>query len=204
MRARFAVPALIVIVLSACGTGCTGFPDRQRQAEAIAANVRVMPGVKEVQPHYVNSLDRGASFDLNVEVDRTISPAAAAEIGRRCVTQVDRGGFAEHLVSLAVTFPGSGSDSDRDNPSKASFNLTDDGGIRRQGVTADQVGTDLQFWIDAVDFAGVKSVALRRPGDPGDRDGRSRLLDIHVANINVGFALEARYPELQKHWYAGL
>lgn len=203
MRARLGAAALHVVVVSTSVSGCTGFDDRQQQADAITANVRAMPGVKSVQPQYVNSVDRGASFDLGVEVERTISPAAAADIGRRFVTQVDGGGFTEHLVSLAVTFPISGPGSDRDNRSKASVNLTDEGGVRRTDVTADQVGADLQFWIEVVDFPGVKSADLQRPADQGSRDGRSRLLDVHVANIDVGFALEARYPELQKHWYAG-
>lgn len=94
----------------------------------------------------------------------------------------------------------SGAGSDWNNRSGASFNLTDDGGARLKGVTADQVGADLRFWIEVVNFPGVTSVELHRPAQQSSRDGRSRTVYARVVDANAGSALQTRYPELQGHW----
>jgi hypothetical protein len=198
-RARL-LTAAFGIVLSVITSGCTGFPNRQQQADAIVAKLRATPGVESVHQNYVNAIDRGASFEVNVEVDRTIAAAALADIGRQFVDQVDRAGFADHLLSLAIGFPLSGPGSDWNNRSGASFNLTDDGGARLKDVTAEQVGADLRFWIEVVSFPGVTLLELHRPAQQSSRDGRSRMVYAHVVDGNAGDALQTRYPELQGHW----
>lgn len=192
--------AAFVIVLSVIASGCTGFPNRRQQADAIVATLRAAPGVESVHQNYVNGIDRGASFEVSVEVDRTIAAAALADIGRQYVEQVDRAGFTDHLLSLAIGFPLSGPGSDWNNRSQASFNLTDDGGARLKDVTADQVGADLRFWIEVDNFPGVTSVELHRPAQQSSRDGRSRLVSAHVVDGNAGNALQTRYPELRDRW----
>jgi hypothetical protein len=92
-------------------------------------------------------------FEVSVEVDRTLAASALADIGRRLVEQVDHADFTGHVLSLSIGFPLSGPGSDKNNCSRASFNLTDDGGGRLKDVTADQVGADLQFWIEVVPLA---------------------------------------------------
>jgi hypothetical protein len=113
------------------------FPNRRQQADAIVATLRATLGVESVHQNYVNGIDRGASFEVSVEVDRTMGAPALADIGRKFVEQVDRAGFTDHLLSLAIGFPLSGPGSEWTNRSGASFNLTDDGGARLKDVTAD-------------------------------------------------------------------
>jgi hypothetical protein len=67
-------------------------------------------------------------------------------------------------------------------------------------VTADQVGADLRFWIEVVNFPGVASGELHRPAQQNSRDGRSRMVYPRVVDGNAGSALQTRYPELQGHW----
>jgi hypothetical protein len=192
--------AAVAIVLSVITSGCTGFPNRRQRADAIVATLRAAPGVESVHQNYVNGIDRGASFEVSVEVDRTIGAPALADIGRQFVEQVDRAGFTDHLLSLAIRFPLSGPGSDWNNRSGASFNLTDDGGARLNDVTADQVGADLRFWIEVVNFPGVTSAELHRPAQQSSRDGRRRMVYARVVDGNAGNALQTRYPELQDHW----
>jgi len=71
LGARFSTAA-VVIVLSVTTSGCTGFPNRRQQADAIVATLRATQGVESVHPNYVNGIDRGASFEVGVEVDRAI------------------------------------------------------------------------------------------------------------------------------------
>ncbi len=125
---------------------------------------------------------------------------ALADIGRQFVEQVDRADFTDHLLSLAIGFPLSGPGSDWNNRSGASCNLTDDCGARLEDVTADQVGADLRFWIEVVNFPGVASVELHRPAQQGSRDGRSRVVYARVVDGNAGNVLQTRYPELRGHW----
>ncbi len=181
-------------------SGCSGLPNRRQQADAIVTKLRALPGVESVHQNYVNAIDRGASFEVSVEVDRTIAAGALADIGRQFVDQVDHADFSGHLLALAVGFPISGPGSDWNNRSQASFNLTDDSVGRLKDVTADQVGTDLRFWLEIVDFLGVRSAELRRPAQQSSRDGRSRLVYAHVVDGNAGDALQTRYPELQGGW----
>ena len=192
--------AAVVILLAVIASGCSGFPNRRQQADAIVTKLRALPGVESVHQNYVNAIDRGASFEVSVEVDRTIAAGALADIGRQFVDQVDHADFSGHLLSLAVGFPISGPGSDWNNRSQASFNLTDDSGARLKDVTADQVGTDLRFWLEIVDFLGVRSAQLHRPAQQSSRDGRSRLVYAHVIDGNAGDALQTRYPELQGRW----
>ena len=192
--------AAVVILLAVIASGCSRFPNRRQQADAIVTKLRALPGVESVHQNYVNAIDRGASFEVSVEVDRTIAAGALADIGRQFVDQVDHADFSGHLLSLAVGFPISGPGSDWNNRSQASFNLTDDSGARLKDVTADQVGTDLRFWLEIVDFLGVRSAQLHRPAQQSSRDGRSRLVYAHVIDGNAGDALQTRYPELQGRW----
>ena len=192
--------AAVVILLAVIASGCSGFPNRRQQADAIVTKLRALPGVESVHQNYVNAIDRGASFEVSVEVDRTIVAGALADIGRQFVDQVDHADFSGHLLSLAIGFPISGPGSDWNNRSRASFNLTDDSGARLKDVTADQVGTDLRFWLEMVDFLGVSSAELHRPAQQSSRDGRSRLVYAHVVDGNAGNALQTRYPELQGRW----
>lgn len=192
--------AAVVIRLAVIASGCSGFPNRRQQADAIATKLRALPGVESVHQNYVNAIDRGASFEVSVEVDRAIAAGALADIGRQFVDQVDHADFSGHLLSLAVGFTISGPGSDWNNRSQASFNLTDDSGARLKDVTADQVGTDLRFWLEIVDFLGVRSAELHRPAQQSSRDGRSRLVYAHVVDGNAGDALQTRYPELQGRW----
>ena len=82
LGARFSTAA-VVIVLSVTTSGCTGFPNRRQQADAIVATLRATPGVESVHQNYVNGIDRGASFEVSVEVDRAIGGPALADIGRQ-------------------------------------------------------------------------------------------------------------------------
>ncbi len=199
MRTRFSTAA-VVIALSLITSACTGFPNRQQQADAIVAKLRAAPGVESVHQNYVNGIDRGASLEVKVEVDRTIGPAPLADVGRQFVQQVDRAGFTGHLISVSIGFPLSGPGSDWNNRSGAAFNLTDDSGARLGDVSADQVDADLRFWLELVNFPGVTSAELRRPAQQSSRDGHSRMVYAHVANSDAGFALQTRFPELQNRW----
>jgi hypothetical protein len=192
--------AAVVILLSVITSGCTGFPNRQQQADGIVAKLRATPGVESAHANYVNGIDRGASFEVSVEVDRTIASPALADIGRQFVDQVDHADFSGHLLSLRIGFPISGPGSDWNNRSGASFNLTDDIGARLKDVSANQVDADLRFWLELVNFPGVTSAELHRPAQQSSRDGRSRLLYARVVNGDAGIALQTRYPELQNRW----
>jgi hypothetical protein len=195
--ARFAA---IIITLAVIASGCSGFPNRRPQADAVVAKLRALPGVESVHQNYVNAIDRGASFEVTIEVDRAITTGALADIGRQYVDQVDHADFSGHLLSLAIGFPISGPGSDWNNRSGAAFNLTDDGGARLKDVTADQVAADLRFWLELLNFPGVTLMELHRPAEQSSRDGRSRLLYAHVVDGNAGEALQSRYPELQNRW----
>src|ERR1700722_2217477 len=127
MSARIARVAIAAALLLGFTSGCTGFPDRRSQADSIAAMLRTTPGVESVEPHYVNSIDLGASFEVLVDVQRTIDPSTLADAGRRFVQQVDRAGFERHVVSLTVQLPQANEDPYGRNTFRASFKLTDDG-----------------------------------------------------------------------------
>ena len=200
LGARFSAVAAVVIVLPVIASGCTGFPNRRQQADAIVAKLRAAPGVESVSQNYINAIDRGASFEVSVEVHRTAAASALADIGRQFVDQVDQADFTGHLLSLTIGFPISGPGSDWNNRSQASFNLTDDSGARLKDVTADQVSADLPFWFEVVNSPGVTSAELHRPAQQSSRDGRSRLVYARVVDGNAGNALQARYPELQGRW----
>jgi hypothetical protein len=199
MSAQVVRAGFAAMLLFGSATGCTGFPNRQSQADGIVATLRTTPGVESVEPHYVNSIDLGASFDVTVDVARTIDPSTLADAGRRFVREVDRADFQAHLVSLTVQLPESHYDPGQRDTFRASFSLTDDGGNRRQDVAANQVGADLQLWAEAMQFPGVRSVILARPAPQGSRDQQNRLLDVRVVDDKAAGALQARYPELQGH-----
>jgi hypothetical protein len=163
MSARIARVGIAVALLLGFTSGCSGFPDRRPQADSIAAMLGTTPGVESVQPHYVNSIDLGASFEVLVNVQRTINPSTLADAGRRFVQQVDHAGFDAHVVSMTVQLPESHYDPDQRETFRASVKLTDDGGSRRKDVTADQVGADLELWAEAMEFPGVTSVSLVCP-----------------------------------------
>jgi hypothetical protein len=199
MSAHIARLGLVVTLLCGLFSGCTGFPDRRSQADSIVAMLRTTLGVQSVQPNYVNSIDLGASFEVTVDVRRSIVASTLADAGRRFVEEVDHGGFESHVVSLTVQLPETHYDPDQRDTFCASFKLTDDGGSRRKDVTADQVGADLHLWAQAMEFPGVTSVMLVRPAPQGSKDGQNRLIDVRVVDANAADAVQARYPELQGH-----
>jgi hypothetical protein len=199
MSAHIARVGIAVMLLFGFATGCTGFPNRRPQADSIVATLRSTPGVESVQPNYINSIDLGASFEVTVDVRRTIDPSTLADAGRRFVAQVDHADFQAHVVSLTVQLPEPHYDPDQRDTFRASFKLTDDGGSRRKDVTANQVGADLQLWADAMEFAGVTSVILARPAPQGSKGEQNRLIDVRVVDDKAADALQVRYPELQGH-----
>ena len=200
MRLRIATVTWALMVTAVFANGCGGYPDRQRQADAVVAELRTGFGVESVHQNYVNSIDRGASFEVRTEVDRGIAAPALANVGRQFVELVDHGGFTDHLLSLSIAFPVAGPGSDQNNRSGAAFNFTDDAGKRLKDVTADQVAADLEFWINVVNFPGVTMVQLHRPAEQSARDGRDRSVYAHVADSAAGNALQNRYPELTNRW----
>jgi hypothetical protein len=46
LGARFSGVAAVVIVLSLIASGCTGFPNRRQQADAIVAKLLAAPGIE--------------------------------------------------------------------------------------------------------------------------------------------------------------
>lgn len=150
---RRAVSALALLTLLA---GC-GFPDRRHAAENIAATVRSMPGVADVESTYDTSFDGGAHFALAVDIADTATDAQAAAIGSTFADRIREGGFESFDVKLEIVFARRGS-TDAGPESSATFEIN-----KGNGPTSAQVADSLVLAHQLISSPALTAATVSRP-----------------------------------------
>lgn len=107
IRHRYTAGPAIVFAACTMVAGCTGLPDRQREADRLEGELGSMPGVESVMMSYSNDFTAGSSLDVTATMPAA-SEKQIADVAKRIndLTQDDFEGYSqttEFVVGNRIT-----------------------------------------------------------------------------------------------------
>lgn len=204
LRWKSELRAIVLVVAGVFLLAGCGFPDRSREADAITASIRELPGVQSAESRYDTSFDGGAHFNLDVQVGKDITPDQAAGIGESFAQQVAESKFDRFDVRLDIDYgtPASAASYEYNTSARFSYSFNSPA-PQAISPSKDQVGDSLRLLTRVSQHPGVEAVTLMQPSGLSTitEQDPARLITVVLAGTVDQPQLDsltAGFPELAK------